>query len=1142
MKALLTTTFLAFCFLGVFAQSPGDTIVVQSLHYGSQTRDTMVAFPDLPGVTFEKILMRYNMRCKNGLISPPIQGQTNVGCGEWDYSCNTSIIDSSRIDSTLSRTDSYLISGFSGTTYNYSTSPTYTFYQFLLQTASQTVATETAYQFGTGGLSLTNVIPTDAQSSKSQYLYTAAELGGAGVIAGDLHSLELNILGAGDASFLRIKIRHTSESTVDVDSAGVTGWTEVYFNAAALTPGLQRLDFYQAFTWDGVSNIIVEFSNTNTVPGAGAMIEGTDVALDYGMYSADNAFLMANNGQGFDIPTAALSTISNEITVSFWTYGDETVLPANTSAFEGWDAAGNRQVNMHLPWSNSRVYFDCGNIGSGYDRIDQLATVGQFAGQWNHWAFTKNAATGSMKAYVNGALFVSGTGKTNTIDIQTLTLLNYYYGKMDEVRIWDAELTQTDIQDWMYKSIDATHPAYVNLVAYYPLDEATGTTAQDASVNAATATGTGAVVWGTERGADLDKFFTITTERPNIAFYQGNVTITTADVAVLDSVQNTPNFVTERQIVPMYGTLQADSIAEIAYYTYWEAVDQIIYDENGVQIGTVAVATDGTINVTDLLYYARYPMKFEITSFVTPYGINLDLGMEGVTYTMDLTDFSPILKGNKQLLMDRGGQWQEEMNISFWFIVGTPPRDVIDINQIWRVDSRSYSNIIADDSFEPRDVALDASASGFKVRTTISGHGQEGEFIPREHYVDVDGGTDEFVWQVWKSECPDNPVFPQGGTWIYERAGWCPGMETNIVHNEITSLVTPGTTANIDYGMYTASGSSNYIVNNQLVQYGAPNHALDANIVDVVSPNNKVEHGRLNSICDNPTIVIQNTGSSELTTLTIKYWVNDDANPDVFTWTGSLAFLETEVVELPVTWNFWHATNAADNMFYATVEAPNGGTDEYAHNDTYTTKFAVPDVFPNHIWLWTRTNSAAFETSIEVIDPQGNVMFSRSGMSNNTEYKDTLQLQSGCYQLIVHDSDDDGMDFFANNDGNGWMRIREVGGGTVANLRADHGSGVIWHFTVDAPLNYDDLYSSQSVEVYPNPFSDQVQVEIDGYDNNVSLKVYNMTGALVIDDQLSGDNNMLLKHTLDMSNMKSGVYTLVVDDGEHTQTKRLIKQ
>ena len=67
-------SFLIFLFpIFLVAQSPGDTIVVPTINY-TQThspngRDTMILFPDDPGVTYEKIIMAYNMRCKDGLVS-----------------------------------------------------------------------------------------------------------------------------------------------------------------------------------------------------------------------------------------------------------------------------------------------------------------------------------------------------------------------------------------------------------------------------------------------------------------------------------------------------------------------------------------------------------------------------------------------------------------------------------------------------------------------------------------------------------------------------------------------------------------------------------------------------------------------------------------------------------------------------------------------------------------------------------------------------------------------------------------------------------------------------------------------------------------------------------------------------------------
>ena len=61
------------------------------------------------------------------------------------------------------------------------------------------------------------------------------------------------------------------------------------------------------------------------------------------------------------------------------------------------------------------MYWDAGNDGSGTDRIEKLAPAANIGGQWNTWAFVKNAATGSMKIYLNGQLWHTGTGKTKPL-------------------------------------------------------------------------------------------------------------------------------------------------------------------------------------------------------------------------------------------------------------------------------------------------------------------------------------------------------------------------------------------------------------------------------------------------------------------------------------------------------------------------------------------------------------------------------------------------------------------------------------------------------------------------------------------------------------------------------------------------------
>jgi len=156
------------------------------------------------------------------------------------------------------------------------------------------------------------------------------------------------------------------------------------------------------------------------------------------------------------LPAAAFSTISDEVTVALWVNGD-AIQPVQDVLFRAVDASGNRVLNIHLPWSNSRVYWDAGNSGSSYDRIYATASASQFEGQWNHWVFVKDATSGDMTIYLNGAEFHSGTGKTMTMSgITSVTLGSSptgenYTGSIDEVILYDTALSASEVSD-LYNS------------------------------------------------------------------------------------------------------------------------------------------------------------------------------------------------------------------------------------------------------------------------------------------------------------------------------------------------------------------------------------------------------------------------------------------------------------------------------------------------------------------------------------------------------------------------------------------------------------------------------------------------------------------------------------------------------------------
>ena len=1039
------------------------------------------------------------------------------------------------------------------------------------------ILSEDTISIGNGIDSLNFVVATEKNAHKSQFLYHADELAYLGLIDDTINAISLNILSNNEiANFLTIRIKHTNDTVLSNLTPHINDFIEVYNANTLLTNGINKFHFTEDFVWDSISNIIIEFSITNSTVGGTTLIEGAQTINNLGLFSNDANHITVNSSESIELPTTAMNNISDEVTVSFWINGNENVLPQNTTILEGYDANNYRTLNIHFPWSNGRMYWDCGNSGtSSYDRIDKAASLNEYTGGWSHWAFTKNANTGDLKIYRNGTLWHSGTGYTRTIDIESLRLAShangsgyFWNGHIKEFRMFDKELSLTTINEWMYKRINSLHPDYSNLVAHYPFNEGQGITSLDNTNNQQIATFNGNVNWNYTRGNKINHFFTEVNYRPNINFYQGQYNITLSNDTVLDSLVTSGNMVTEYTIIPNHGTLLDDSIGIVSSNVYWESLSYL-FDENGNVLSVDTVNIDGSIYINDLVYYKRYPMAFQIMSFVTPYGMGVNFGADGTTWYFDVTDFAPILQGNKQITMSGGGQWQEDIDLKFLFIVGTPTRDVLEMQQIWRPQSKGYSTIIANNAFEPRNVLMHPNADAYKIRTTITGHGQEGEFIPQNHTINIDGGAIDYTWPVW-TECAENPIFPQGGTWIYDRAGWCPGQPSDNREDDITHLVAPGQIHNIDYGLVSATGSSNYWVSSQLVSYGDINFNTDASILEILSPTNNVLYSRQNPICSNPKITIQNTGSNPLTSLEIEYWINNAQNHEIFQWTGNLGFLEKETIELPANSSLWssidysqaitigdvttYENGSNQNKFYAKINLANGNADDYSFNNMKHSTFTPPPEYPEKFVFWYSTNNGIIggvsETSWEMTDDNGNIIYAGQNLNPNTQYIDTISLNQGCHVLNVVDTDDDGLEFWANNDGGGMLRFKRlqdfIDSSSIAmtihkwikTFELDFGSFIKHEFMVKGSiLDVKDI-NTPLFNFYPNPTSNHIIITGTS-NNNGNITILDKLGK-IMHSETFGKGSLNTK--INMENYAAGIYFIKLNSNNTEITKKVIRE
>lgn len=573
-------------------------------------------------------------------------------------------------------------------------------------------------------------------------------------------------------------------------------------------------------------------------------------------------------------------------------------------------------------------------------------------------------------------------------------------------------------------------------------------------------------------------------------------------------------------------------------------------DSNIASIDTISTSPmviDTTWNVFD------EKEAFELAKVITPYGGNLANNWTR-TFYFDVTDYYPMMHDSVEIEVFYQG-WSSGFSatINFIMIEGTPPRDVYEVNNLYRTKfNYMNSNQVETNHLPERTVNIDAAASQFLVKMAPSGHGfvnslNCAEFCEKDYYVKVNG-TQVAQQAMWRKDCGVNDLWPQAGTWLLDRANWCPGDRVNIYDHDLTGHIS-GSTANIDvdiesYSYTVPSGEvpANYNMSAQFIQLGNFNHQLDAEISEIISPNDADEYARQNPICQEAVIRIQNKGAQNLTSLTIHYGVEGSLNWKQHNWTGNLAPLETELVFLSMNdQSQWGSLSSGALKFTAFISEANGGQDEVSFNNKLTATFTPTPQFPASLRLDLRTNNAANETHWELIDRNtGSVVSSRDGMSNGTFYRDTFNLQPGCYKLTISDRGEDGLAYFGNNDGNGSAALRNIGGAFFNHtINPNFGTEYSIEFTVGYGISLPENNSLESrINLYPNPSNGNFTVAIAGNGKmEYRYEVIRLDGSLVESGTLNGVDD--IKQRISLNGAK-GVYLIKINSNKEVVAKRLV--
>ena len=450
--------------------------------------------------------------------------------------------------------------------------------------------------------------------------------------------------------------------------------------------------------------------------------------------------------------------------------------------------------------------------------------------------------------------------------------------------------------------------------------------------------------------------------------------------------------------------------------------------------------------------------QYCLGSFVTPYGKRLEMGCEnGWEWEYDLTEYSPILKGNLNFTV---GNNQELLDLKFNFISGIPTRDVISIENIYPHGNYKYGFLADDSLLKKQKIVLKPKAMAFEIKSIISGHGHEGpqnccEWDSKTHTWYLNGWQ-LFRWNVW-TDCGNNPIYPQGGTWPFDRAGWCPATIVDEYLFDLSPYANPGDTIELDYGIqnYFDNGEKEgkFRMTHQLVSYGEPNFNHEVELVEIVSPNLKGKFSRKNPICDRPEIIIQNNGKENLKSVNIVYGFENKRKTN-FMWYGELEFLEMDTLLLPeIEWDI------DEINFSVHLRDPNGMKDEKIINNKKIVNIPIVEVFPQEFELAIFTNNIdrAKDNAFSITDGDGFIYYSSDDFTDSTEYNYDIKLLPGCYQFHFSDEMEDGISlhwWYRNSNPdkmgiNGSVEILSLNGEKLHKFNPDFGQELRLNFLVE---------------------------------------------------------------------------------------------
>lgn len=169
------------------------------------------------------------------------------------------------------------------------------------------------------------------------------------------------------------------------------------------------------------------------------------------------------------LPSAAFPA-GPEITLAIWVKVDPDTEPGNNSLiFSRQGSAYVRTCNVHLPYTDGKIYFQVCSAGVCTTLSQAPATGDDFRGPWHHWAFAKSAS--DLKIYRDGVLMMHAPGSvplpaSDGAFLGTLEGAGCFTGLVSNLRIYSTALTVEDLNK--VRQMDT--PGTAAFLRFHPID------------------------------------------------------------------------------------------------------------------------------------------------------------------------------------------------------------------------------------------------------------------------------------------------------------------------------------------------------------------------------------------------------------------------------------------------------------------------------------------------------------------------------------------------------------------------------------------------------------------------------------------------------------------------------------------------